>query len=292
MKKALRKLTASIAVAGFLINFIPEKSFAYYVDHYDAKTVTSYQNYVASGLTYAQAEAYLINSKANFENTKPNFVRPTAPYAISSIEPSDSSTTSMKELTIGDEDNSVGIQGTNRVPAREIGYGVAGGIIASAGYGLLSIGFEKIMDIINRASVQNGWVDFGPAYTYDTYSRWGYRISGEWASNQWISSSGKWYYIKSNHEMFDPRYNKSEWSLAPASNGSYITRWFRFNPNGNGDMLGHAAGWDTDYYNKKGKWIYWMPGDTGIATDEPVMVNGERFLFDKDGYCWYGRGCN
>ncbi|WP_235190132.1 hypothetical protein [Bacillus gaemokensis] len=95
----------------------------------------------------------------------------------------------------------------------------------------------------------------------------------------WVQSENEvdWYYIK-EHVMFDPsnsclkNYNGSSWLKIDG-------RWYLFNPGG---KLVKKEGWE--WSANAGRWIYWIPGNYGLATNESRVINGVTYYFDSNGY--------
>ncbi|MBJ8107668.1 hypothetical protein JDS80_28770 [Bacillus cereus group sp. N8] len=56
-------------------------------------------------------------------------------------------------------------------------------------------------------------------------------------------------------------------------------RWYLFNPGG---KLVRKEGWE--WSDNAGKWIYWIPGNYGLATNESMVINGVTYYFDSNGY--------
>ncbi|MED1626260.1 hypothetical protein, partial [Bacillus mycoides] len=75
--------------------------------------------------------------------------------------------------------------------------------------------------------------------------------------------------------MFDPS--------APCDNNSpwlkIDGRWYLFNPGG---KLVRKEGWEQSSAN--GKWMYWIPGNYGLATNESRVIDGVTYYFDSNGY--------
>ncbi len=84
-----------------------------------------------------------------------------------------------------------------------------------------------------------------------------------------------WYYVK-GILMFDPS--------APCDNNSpwlkIDGRWYLFNPGG---KLVRKEGREQSSAN--GKWMYWIPGNYGLATNESRrVINGVTYYFDSNGF--------
>ncbi|PGV60413.1 hypothetical protein COD94_19855 [Bacillus cereus] len=56
-------------------------------------------------------------------------------------------------------------------------------------------------------------------------------------------------------------------------------RWYLFNPGG---KLVKKEGWE--WSANAGKWMYWIPGNYGLATNESKVIDGVTYYFDSNGY--------
>ncbi|PES81774.1 hypothetical protein CN327_09610 [Bacillus cereus] len=58
-------------------------------------------------------------------------------------------------------------------------------------------------------------------------------------------------------------------------------RWYLFNPGG---KLVRKEGWEKSPTN--GDWMYWIPGNYGLATSETRVIDGVKYYFNKHGYMY------
>jgi hypothetical protein len=275
-----KKLAKIVSITFLLIYCSPLTGHAYYATFYDyyekSKYIDNVNDYYS--ITNSEADYYLKNAMPTIYNTQPNYS-----LSYGSQGYTTSTTLELKESTIEQGMITQASSLTNQSWWSIYGIGIFVGVMAS----VIHMGIEDVQtwvkDVISSNTVANGWVDYVP-FSHD--DAWGYKSGGEWVKNEWLLYNGEFYYIMPSKVMFDARYDDDGWSLAPSSKGSSKIRWFEFEEGG--ELKLHAEGWE---YRGGGNWFYYLKNNTGIATDEPVDINGERFWFDTNGYCSAGRGC-
>ncbi|SFI30306.1 MULTISPECIES: 3D domain-containing protein [unclassified Bacillus (in: firmicutes)] len=141
---------------------------------------------------------------------------------------------------------------------------------------------------IQTNSVQNGWVQ--------SDSKWYYYQNGTMKTG-WIQDNGKWYYLDPNGGAMKTGwvqdngkwYYLNESTSVPSEYGAMKTDWqlingHWYNLDSNTGSLIQLEGWST----VNGKWVYYIPGDYGLATNETrlIYVNGHPINchFDSNGY--------
>ncbi|SFB99973.1 Putative cell wall binding repeat-containing protein [Bacillus sp. 491mf] len=107
-----------------------------------------------------------------------------------------------------------------------------------------------------------------------------YADNGNSLYNGWVQSGQDWYYIY-KRTMVDPVNKCSNpttngWMLIDRDAGK--ARWYLFAPGG---KLSKKEGWEQ---GANGKWMYFIPGDYGLATNESLVINGTKYYFDSNGY--------
>ncbi|EEM15782.1 MULTISPECIES: hypothetical protein [Bacillus] len=107
-----------------------------------------------------------------------------------------------------------------------------------------------------------------------------YADNGNSIYNGWVKSGQDWYYI-SRRIMVDPGnkcINSTTNGWMVIDRGSAGERWYLFAPGG---KLVQKSGWEQ---NAQGKWMYFIPGDYGLATNESLVIDGTKYYFDSNGY--------
>ncbi|SFI35692.1 MULTISPECIES: hypothetical protein [unclassified Bacillus (in: firmicutes)] len=104
---------------------------------------------------------------------------------------------------------------------------------------------------------------------------WNFRLGdGKLVHDAWVQSENEvdWYYVYGGM-MFAGNgcFGNSPWLVIDG-------RWYLFAADG---KLVRKEGWEK---TSSGKWIYWIPGNYGLATNESKVINGVTYYFDSNGY--------
>ncbi|SFI39739.1 MULTISPECIES: hypothetical protein [unclassified Bacillus (in: firmicutes)] len=91
----------------------------------------------------------------------------------------------------------------------------------------------------------------------------------------WVKGQdGYWYFINYHSMIYagDGITSKDGWKMLD-------DRWYLFAGDG---KLVQKSGWEWSANAEK--WMYWVPGDYGIATSETLVIDGKEYSFDRFGY--------
>ncbi|MBO1624575.1 3D domain-containing protein [Bacillus arachidis] len=122
------------------------------------------------------------------------------------------------------------------------------------------------------------------------------KLDGKWiyyvgdqgiVTNEWKSIDGGWYQFDENGYLVEKTgWDKSndKWIYYQGEKGIVVGgwkkidgRWFEFDYSG---YLIQKEGWE-----KRGdKWVYYVPGNYGLATNETMVIDQEKYSFDENGY--------
>ena len=156
---------------------------------------------------------------------------------------------------------------------------------------------------IQTNSVQNGWVQSDSKWYYyqDGTMKTGWiQDNGKWyyldpnggaMKTGWVKDNGKWYYLDPNGGAMKTNWiqDNGKWYYLDTNSGEMKLGWqlingHWYNLDSNTGSLIQLEGWST----VNGKWVYYIPGDYGLATNEtrPIYVNEHPIncYFDSNGY--------
>lgn len=146
-------------------------------------------------------------------------------------------------------------------------------ILIQEGY---NVSKSYLTALAKTAFMKKGWVEWK---RFSGISRWTYMDNYAVTKSKWVLYSGNWYWMNSKGLMHDPTLD-GEWKVINK-------KWYQFVPRnlGGEGKIYKKEGWDYDYYKKTGKWIYFIPGLYGLATNESRYINGKTYYFDSNGIC-------
>ncbi|MGF9816283.1 hypothetical protein [Bacillus toyonensis] len=126
---------------------------------------------------------------------------------------------------------------------------------------------------------------FSSKYYAGKDGSWEQRSSGDWQfiskntyrpiEHGWVKGQdGYWYYIYKSYMIYaaDGVTSIDGWR-------QIMGRWYLFAGDG---KLVQKSGWE--WSANAGKWMYWIPGDYGLATYETLVIDGKEYSFDYNGY--------